>query len=237
VKTPAFTTIPSAVRVEGLDMHGAVLQLCPKLKKDHECVTKTLHEELFPGGAKVDVTFYCKGLSSGGCKTKKPARVCIGVMLTFAEIMTQINTSPFTVKGNRRTKIKRMPDTLREALSVTTFIHNPLITPKPLAPSSPSSAYLLSSTNSPGVSVISQFPPQMEQVDIIIPPFSTPLSEIDIFNEQRPFLIPPDDESNADELYREEENNENQYINLEQPKRRRLERSNLSPTVYHHSNH
>jgi len=58
VKTPAFTTIPSAVRVEGLDMHGEVLQLCPKQKKDHECVTKTLHEELFPGGAKVDVTFY-----------------------------------------------------------------------------------------------------------------------------------------------------------------------------------
>jgi len=128
-----------------------------------------------------------------------------------------------------------MPDTLREALSVTTFIDNPLITPKPLAPSSRSSAYLLSSTNSPGVSVISQFPPQMEQVEIIIPPFSTPLSEIDTFNEQRPFLIPPDDD--ADELYRELENNENQYLNFEQQKRRRLERSNLSPTVYHHSNH
>jgi len=127
VSTP-MVTIPTGVKVSGLDLHGEVLQLCPKQKKDHDCVTKTLHEELFPGGVKVDVTFYCKGLSSGGCKTKKPAKVCISVILTFAESATKIISSPFTVKGNRRQKVRRVCDSsLRESLSVTTVIDSPLI--------------------------------------------------------------------------------------------------------------
>jgi len=138
VNTPSCS-IPSGVKVTGLDLHGEELQLCPKLKKDHDCVTKTLHEELFVGGAKVDVTFYCKGSNSGGCKTKKPARVCLCITLIYEIGIIKIISAPFTVKGNRRQKIKRMCNsTRRENLSVITVIDNPsLITEVPLVPTIP----------------------------------------------------------------------------------------------------
>jgi hypothetical protein len=126
VNTPSLSTIPTGVKVSGLDLHGEELILCAKLKKDHDCVTKTLHEELFPGGAKVDVTFYCKGSNSGGCKTKKPARVCLSITLIYEEGLIKVISSPFTVKGNRRQKIKRLCNSSRrENLAVTTVIDNP----------------------------------------------------------------------------------------------------------------
>jgi len=126
VNTPNSHT-PVAVRVLGLDVYGEELRLCPKQKKDHDCVTRTLHEELFAGGAKVDVTFYCKGLNSGGCKTKKPARVCLAVSLVYHEGVMKLTSLPFTVKGNRRQKTKRSScsGSLREMLSVTTVIEAP----------------------------------------------------------------------------------------------------------------
>jgi len=53
--------------------------------------------------------------------------------------VTQINSSPFIVKGNRRQKIRRTPDTtLREALSVTTVIDHPLVISDNVKSSSPS---------------------------------------------------------------------------------------------------
>lgn len=154
VNTPSCS-IPTGVKVTGLDIHGEELQLCPKLKKDHDCVTKTLHEELFAGGAKVDVTFYCKGSNSGGCKTKKPARVCLSITLIYEEGIFKFSSSPFTVKGNRRQKIKRLCNsTRRENLSVTTVIESPSFTevpliklPTPLQPSPPPATSLNHSPN------------------------------------------------------------------------------------------
>jgi len=159
VNTPTSSSIPTGVKVTGLDIHGEELQLCPKLKKDHDCVTKTLHEELFAGGAKVDVTFYCKGSNSGGCKTKKPARVCLCITLIYEEGIIKVISSPFTVKGNRRQKIKRVCNsTRRENLSVTTVIDNPsLITEMPMLlnkpPPTPAQIPPLSSQPSPSPSL------------------------------------------------------------------------------------
>jgi len=67
-------------------------------------------------------------LNSGGCKTKKPARVCLAVSLVYHEGVVKLTSLPFTVKGNRRQKTKRSScsGTLhREMLSVTTVIEAP----------------------------------------------------------------------------------------------------------------
>jgi len=138
VNTPSLCSVPTGVKVSGLDALGEELILCSKLKKDHDCVTKTLHEELFPGGAKVDVTFYCKGSNSGGCKTKKPALVSLSITLIYEEGLIKVNSTPFSVKGNRRQKIKRLCNSSRrENLLMTTVIDNPsFLSENTLVPSS-----------------------------------------------------------------------------------------------------
>jgi hypothetical protein len=101
--------IPVAISVRVVDMYGAEVLLCAKQKKDHDYVLKTLNEEFFLGGAKADVTFYCKGANSGGCKTKKPSKLRLCISLVYDDGSCPQFSSPlFLVKGNRRTHTKTM---------------------------------------------------------------------------------------------------------------------------------
>eukprot|EP01124_Arcella_intermedia_P013435 TRINITY_DN19848_c0_g1_i1.p1 TRINITY_DN19848_c0_g1~~TRINITY_DN19848_c0_g1_i1.p1 ORF type:complete len:327 (+),score=26.89 TRINITY_DN19848_c0_g1_i1:92-982(+) len=98
--------VPQSITIQAVDTFGELVKLCPKQKKDHEFVLKTLNEELFQGGAKGDVTFYCKGANSGGCKTKKPSRIRLLVTLHYEGCCVDTYSSYFMVKGNRRTQTK-----------------------------------------------------------------------------------------------------------------------------------
>jgi len=99
--------IPVAITIRAVDVCGEEVRLCPKIKKDHEYVIKTLNEELFQGGAKTDVTFYCKGENTGGCKTKKPSKLRLCALLVYENGSFEKFISPtFLVKGNRRTQSK-----------------------------------------------------------------------------------------------------------------------------------
>jgi hypothetical protein len=89
--------------IRAVDESGEELQLCSKQKKDHVCVIKTLNTELFMGGGKSDVTFYCKGSNGGGCKTKRPSKVKLQALLRYEDGSKLSYLSPqFLVRGNRR---------------------------------------------------------------------------------------------------------------------------------------
>jgi len=104
VKTVA-SEIPVSLNVRVVDLYGTEVALCPKKKKDHDCVIKTLNEEFFVGGAKTDITFYCKGANTGGCKTKKPSQYRLYITLFYnSGSHLQFLSSVFLVRGNRRVR-------------------------------------------------------------------------------------------------------------------------------------
>jgi len=97
--------IPVSLNVRVVDLYGTEVALCPKKKKDHDCVIKTLNEEFFVGGAKTDITFYCKGANTGGCKTKKPSQYRLYITLFYnSGSPLQYLSSVFLVRGNRRVR-------------------------------------------------------------------------------------------------------------------------------------
>jgi len=98
-----YPQIPLAMVIRAVDESGEELQLCSKQKKDHVCVIKTLNTELFMGGGKADVTFYCKGSNGGGCKTKRPSKVKLQAMLRYEDgFKLSYGSAQFLVRGNRR---------------------------------------------------------------------------------------------------------------------------------------
>jgi len=105
VKTTEYNEIPLSLQVRVVDLYGADVALCPKKKKDHDCVIKTLNEEFYVGGAKTDVTFYCKGANTGGCKTKKPSQYRLYITLYYHNgTSLQFLSSVILVRGNRRVR-------------------------------------------------------------------------------------------------------------------------------------
>jgi len=98
-----YPQIPLAMVIRAVDESGEELQLCSKQKKDHVCVIKTLNTELFIGGGKADVTFYCKGSNGGGCKTKRPSKVKLQALLRYEDgVKLSYGSTQFLVRGNRR---------------------------------------------------------------------------------------------------------------------------------------
>jgi hypothetical protein len=113
--------------IRAVDESGEELQLCSKQKKDHVCVIKTLNTELFMGGGKADVTFYCKGSNGGGCKTKRPSKVKLQVMLRYEDgVKSSYGSMQFLVRGNRRqagAKPIRYKPELEEEVAVNLYHH------------------------------------------------------------------------------------------------------------------
>jgi hypothetical protein len=100
----------------------------PNRKKDHICVIKTLNTELFMGGGKADVTFYCKGSNGGGCKTKRPSKVKLQAMLRYEDgVKLSYGSMLFLVRGNRRQAgakpIRYKPELEEEIAVAVNFNH------------------------------------------------------------------------------------------------------------------
>ncbi len=88
-----------------IDEKGQRLELCPKIEKDHTKVISILNpsrqENLL--AYKADITFYCKGKNSGGCRARKPAKVRIGAVITDKNGMEDFKYScQFNLYVNRR---------------------------------------------------------------------------------------------------------------------------------------
>ena len=93
------------IKIFPVTSDGETVTLCASKKKNHEQVMRVFDDKQIVGGArKFDVTFYCKGMNSGGCRKKKAAQVKLKVIIYHENNNEVRYTNYFFVKGNRRAK-------------------------------------------------------------------------------------------------------------------------------------
>lgn len=184
--------------IRAVDESGEELQLCSKQKKDHVCVIKTLNTELFMGGGKADVTFYCKGSNGGGCKTKRPSKVKLQAMLRYEDgFKLSYGSAQFLVRGNRR-QAGTKPIRYKAEIDEEATVNHPLpsnwnscnqisgssgVTPG-IFPPNPGFITKISPT-APLLFPLSPFPgryPSVEPINIL-PDLSLPVESIKILSE------------------------------------------------------